>query len=63
VPPAAKKLRRVATRPGAEIDCEPGDHGEIARLSTARIERELGYRPAYTLEKGLQESLSFYGRA
>ena len=58
---AAALVRRLL--PGSEIDCEPGDHGEIARLSTARIERELGYRPAYTLEKGLQESLAFYGRA
>ncbi len=57
---AAKIVERIL--PAAEIDCEPGDQGEIARLSTARIERELGYIPAYTLERGLEESLTFYRR-
>jgi UDP-glucose 4-epimerase len=57
---AAEMVRRIL--PGAEINCESGDHGEIARLNTARIERELGYRPAYTLDKGLEQSLAFYRR-
>jgi UDP-glucose 4-epimerase len=58
---AAEMVRRML--PTAEIDCEAGDLGEIARLSTARIEHELGYRPEFTLEQGLEESLSFYRRA
>jgi nucleoside-diphosphate-sugar epimerase len=52
-----------ALLPAAEIEAEAGDHGEIARLSTSRIERELGYRPTYTLFKGLEESLAFYRQA
>jgi len=58
---AADLVRRIL--PSAQIDCEAGDHGEIARLSTALIEREIGYCPAYTLEAGLTESLAFYGQA
>ena len=46
--------------PEARIEVEPGDNHGIARLSTARAQKELGYRPRYDFAAGARQVINTY---
>ncbi|MBI4329601.1 MAG: NAD-dependent epimerase/dehydratase family protein [Chloroflexi bacterium] len=58
-----RAMARVVAEP-VEVSRLPPRPGEIfkAWLSFAKAERELGWRPAYSLEAGLQETVTWTGR-
>ncbi len=51
-----------ALLPDAEIEVLPGGWDALMRLSTGRIEEELGYRVQYPLMDGLRASINFLRR-
>ena len=57
---AVAHVRRLL--PEAEIEMLPGRWDAIAKLSARRIEEELGYRPRFSMEVGLRESINFFRR-
>jgi dTDP-glucose 4,6-dehydratase len=48
---SASLIRHVKDRPG---------HDRRYAMDAAKIERELGWRPAYTFERGIEETIDWY---
>jgi len=53
---AAKYIQRLI--PGADVTLKPGKFGIIWKYKTRRIEQELGFKPEYSMEKGIKKTVN-----